>query len=490
MTARSPRLPRRAGAFPTILWATFGVAGCGGEAAPVTPMMRPPTPVVASSAVSRDVPVYLDQIGRVVASQAVAVMPRVSGPITSIDFPDGGEIPFGAPLFHVDVRPYRARFDEAMAHVTSAEADATQMTAARATAHERITTAKSRVDEAQAAITSARATAEEVKSDVAAADADAARATADVQRFEGASGAVSSMDLDRMRAEARSAVAKFASARRREAAAAAQLVLAEAVAKTADAGVREAESLLVEADARVAAAAATVLSAKATVETARLDVEFCEVKSPIAGRAGRRLFDVGNVVRANESVLLSIQTTDPVDVEFSVPERQLTAVQSNLARASKSGVALEAEVRLPDDASEARRGPVAFLDNAVADATGTVKLRARLVNPDGRFWPGRFVNVRLVLDTLKGAVLIPAGAAQAVGEGGTIFVVKDDASVELRPIRLGQRQGELVVVSSGLAAGERVVVTGQMMLMPGAKVAVIAPAAPSGAPAAGGNAAK
>ena len=93
--------------------------------------------------------------------------------------------------------------------MTSAEADTAQMVAAHATSDERVTTAKSRVDEAQAAITSARATAEEVKSDVAAADADAARATADVQRFEGASGAVSSMDLDRMRAEARSAVAKL-----------------------------------------------------------------------------------------------------------------------------------------------------------------------------------------------------------------------------------------------------------------------------------------
>ncbi len=458
------------------LAAVLCAAACGQAPAPA-PMQRPPTPVTVFTAVANDVPLYLDQIGRVVASQSVSIMPRVSGPITSIDFTDGADLAVDAALFHIDDKPYKARHAEAAARVTSAEADAAQMTAARATANERIATAKSRVEEARAAITSARATAEEIRSDVAAAEADAARATADVQRFEGASGAVSSMDLDRMRAESRSAAAKFASAKRREAAAVAQLLQAEAVAKTADAGVREAESLLVEADAKVASMAAAVVAAQAAVETAFLDVGYCTIKAPVAGRAGRRLIDVGNIVKANESVLLSIQTNDPVDVEFTIPEKQLTSVQANLARVAKAKGTLEAEVRIPDDSGEARKGTLAFLDNMVLDATGTVRLRARLANADGRFWPGRFVNVRLVLDTLKGAVMIPSGAAQATDDGGMVFVVKGDSTAELRPVRLGQRQGALVVVSSGLVAGERVIVTGQMMLMPGGPVSVIEPAA-------------
>ena len=353
----------------------LGAGACGqGPAAP--PHGRPPATVTVFAAMTRDVPVYLDQIGRVVASETVTVRPRVSGPITSVRFDDGADVAAKAPLFEIDPRPYQARLDEVAARVRSAEAAALEIAAARDTARERIATAKSRVTEAQAQVTAAHATTEQVKSDVAAADADAARARADVQRFENAPAAVSPMDLDRMRAEARSAVARHDAARRREAATVALVVQAEAAAQTADAGVREAESMLAEAEAKLTAAAATTDSARASVESARLDVEFCSIAAPIGGRAGRRLIDVGNVVQGGLSELLSIQRIDPIHVEFSISERDLTAVQASRAKAAAAKRALEAEIRLPGDGGEARKGPLAFLDNQVSGGTGTVTLRA------------------------------------------------------------------------------------------------------------------
>src|SRR5262249_16778262 len=146
-------------------------------------------------------------------------------------------------------------------------------------------------------------------------------------------------------------------------------------------------------------------------------------------------------------------------------EKDLTSVQ----RAIAAGEA-RAEVRLPDEPDRPREGTLTFLDNAVQDGTGTVKLRATVPNSDWRFWPGRFVKVRLVLGTQKGAVLAPAAAAQTAGKGPFVYVVKEDSTAELRPVTVGQRQGDLVAVASGLKSGERVVTAGQLGVTPGGQV--------------------
>ena len=117
-----------------------------------------------------------------------------------------------------------------------------------------------------------------------------------------------------------------------------------------------------------------------------------------------------------------------------------------------------------------------FLDNAVQNATGTLNLRATVPNADQHFWPGQFVNVTLILATDKGAVLIPNQAAQISQQGAFVYVVKPDDTVELRQVTLGQRQGDDVVVTQGLADGERTVVTGQLAVVPGAKVRIVAAA--------------
>ncbi|HEX8924543.1 MAG TPA: efflux RND transporter periplasmic adaptor subunit [Terriglobales bacterium] len=215
-------------------------------------------------------------------------------------------------------------------------------------------------------------------------------------------------------------------------------------------------------------AQAQVEAAQAALETAKLNLEYCYVRSPIDGRAGARLVDVGNVVQANATQLLSIQHLDPIYANFTITERDLPEVQKQMSQGT-----LKAQVWLPtDQPNTARSGKIEFLDNAVQNATGTVNLRATIPNADRHFWPGQFVNVKLVLGIRKGTVLIPNEATQISQKGPFIYVVKSDDTAELRPVVLGQRQGNDVVIASGLQPGERVVVTGQLTVRPGGKVRI------------------
>ena len=228
---------------------------------------------------------------------------------------------------------------------------------------------------------------------------------------------------------------------------------------------------------------AQVEAAKAAIETAQINLDYCYIHSPIDGRAGARLVDVGNVVQANTTSLLSIQRIDPIYATFTITERDLPEVQKKMSRGM-----LQALVRLPADSENtARTGKVEFLDNVVQNATGTVNLRATIPNADRHFWPGQFVTVRLVLDMEKGTVLVPSQAAQISQQGPFVYVIKSDDTAELRPVTLGQRQGNDVVISSGLAPGERVVLAGQLLVRPGGKVHVDA-SAPVTGPAPKGDA--
>jgi multidrug efflux system membrane fusion protein len=223
---------------------------------------------------------------------------------------------------------------------------------------------------------------------------------------------------------------------------------------------------------------AQVKASQAAIETAQVNLDYCFIFSPIDGRASLRQVDIGNVVTANSgsgsstggtnNVLLVIQRLDPVYADFTITERDLSTVRRHMADGT-----LKTQVRLPDELEDnAREGDLTFLDNAVQSATGTVKLRATLSNSDHHFWPGQFVNVRLVLSILKDAVLIPASATQISQRGPYVYVIEPNSTAELRLVNLGQRQGKFVVVADGLKAGEKVVTSGQMTVVPGSKVTI------------------
>lgn len=349
-------------------------AGCG-KKAPAA-FQRPPAPVTVASAITQDVPIYIDAIGKTVAREVVSIQPQVSGRITKIHFTDGADVKVGQVLFTIDPRPYQAQLNAAEANVAQAKAA--------------LDLAKINFDRV-ASVTDPRA--------------------------------VSRQDYD--------------------------------AKKNA-----------------VAVAEAQVQQNQAAVENARLNLDYCIIRSPINGRAGQRLVDLGNVVTANNGSLLVIERLDPIYADFTITENDLTAVQRNMSRGT-----LKAEVRLPEEPDKARSGELTFLDNAVQEGTGTVKLRATIPNNDRHFWPGRFADIRLILGMRQHAVLVPAEAPQMSGKGPFVYVIREDSTAELRPVAVGQRQGDLVVIDKGVRPGERVVVSGQLGVTPGGKVGIARPGA-------------
>ncbi|HEX4053995.1 MAG TPA: efflux RND transporter periplasmic adaptor subunit [Tepidisphaeraceae bacterium] len=213
---------------------------------------------------------------------------------------------------------------------------------------------------------------------------------------------------------------------------------------------------------------AEVKAAQAAIETAKLNLEYCSIHSPIDGRAGERLVDVGNVVNANSTTLLSIQKLTPIYVDFTVAENELDRVRENLAKGP-----LKVLIQTPDNPNRDVDGEVTFLDNAVQDGTGTIRLRATVPNKGRELWPGQFVHVRLILYIMKDARLIPAEAVQVGQSGSYVFVIHADKTADQRSITTGQRQGDKIVVLSGLKAGETVVLTGQLMVIPQKAVMII-----------------
>jgi multidrug efflux system membrane fusion protein len=216
-----------------------------------------------------------------------------------------------------------------------------------------------------------------------------------------------------------------------------------------------------EADALEAAAEGD----GATVERASLDLARCFIRAPGSGRTGRLLVHEGNTVSAAAAQpLLTIERRRPAYAEFSVPERHLAALRAG-------GGALTVWVRT--EGGVERQGTLDFVDNAVDPATGTVLLRARLANDDEALWPGQVAEVTLRLALRRGALVVPAGAIAQGQQGDYAYVVSAKGTSELRLVQAEPAGGDEYVVSSGLAAGERVVTEGQVRLTPGSAVEVI-----------------
>src|SRR5207253_6209365 len=199
---------------------------------------------------------------------------------------------------------------------------------------------------------------------------------------------------------------------------------------------------------------------EAAAAAAQVNVDFCYIKSPINGRAGLRLVDVGNVVNGNAgsggAILLTIQGLDPIYTDFTVAETDLALVRKHLG-----GPNVKVETRDPDGSIAPRLGDLYFIDNAVQPGSGTVKARGVTPNPDRALWPMEFVRVRFILDILSNATLVPSQAVQISQSGPFVFVVKPDNTVELRTVTPGQpQQGDLTVIENGVKSGETVVVTG------------------------------
>ena len=327
---------------------------------------RPPArPATVAKAVTKNVPVYLDEIGTCAAYETVQVQAQVTGQIMTRHFQDGSDVKKGDPLFTIDPRPYQATLDQA-----KAQAALDQVT---------------------------------------------------LKRQE---------DL-------------------------------------------RARKVIAQQDYDIAVANAK--KSQAAAEAAQVNLDYCFIKSPINGRVGLRNVDVGNLVGPSTAPLVTINGLDPIYTDFTVAENDLPLVRKYLG-----GPNVKVQTYLSDAAIAPRTGDLYFIDNAVQPGSGTVKARGVTPNPDRALWPSEFVRVRFILDMLKDATLVPSQAVQVSQSGPFVFVVKADNTVDLRPVKPGQRQeGDLTVIESGVKPDETVVVTGQLALAPGAKIAP-QPYAPQG----------
>jgi membrane fusion protein, multidrug efflux system len=327
------------------------------RATEVKAAQAPGRPAAVAKVITKDVPLYLDEIGTCAAYETVQVQAQVNGVIITRNFQDGSDVKKGDLLFTIDPRPYQAALDQAKAQ----------------NALDQVT----------------------------------------LKRQE---------DL-------------------------------------------RARKVIAQQDYDIAVANAQ--KSQAATEAAQVNLDWCFIKSPINGRVGLRNVDVGNLVGPSTPPLVTIQGLDPIYTDFTVAENDLPLVRKYLG-----GSNVKVETYLADGSITPRTGDLYFIDNAVQPGSGTVRARGVTPNPDRALWPSEFVRVRFILDILKDANLVPTQAVQVSQSGPFVFVAKTDNTVELRAVTPGQRQqGDLMVIEKGVKPGETVVVTGQLALSPGARIA-------------------
>lgn len=206
---------------------------------------------------------------------------------------------------------------------------------------------------------------------------------------------------------------------------------------------------------------------QAQVEDARLQLAYSRITAPLSGRLGLRLVDPGNLVRAGDATgLVTITQVQPIGVLFSVPEKELPAV----LRRYRAGSTMTAQALDRDQREVLATGRLTTIDNQIDVATGTLKMRAEFANTDSALFPNQFVNVRVQIDTLAGATVVPSAAIQRGAPGTYVYVVRSDDTVALRKVSLGPVDGQRTVVSDGVAVGDRVVIDGVDNLRDGAPV--------------------
>jgi multidrug efflux system membrane fusion protein len=219
----------------------------------------------------------------------------------------------------------------------------------------------------------------------------------------------------------------------------------------------------------------TVKMDQAQLDNAKLQLSWTRITAPIAGQTGLRQVDPGNMVRSADTTgLVVITQVDPITALFTIPQDALPRVLARIKKGDKPPV--QAWDR--GQKSMLAAGTLLSADNQIDVTTGTVKMKAQFANGDSKLFPNQFVNVRMVVDVLRGTVIVPSAAIQRDNQGTIVYAVQDDSTVAVRRVQLGPSEGEITAVASGLKAGERVIVDGVDRVREGAKVEVIQPAAP------------
>lgn len=386
--------------------------------------------VTLATAEVRDVPEQIHSIGSVVPLNSVSVKPRIGGRVVSVHFKEGQIVKRKDLLFTIDPRPLKAALMQAQSEVEKQEA---------------------LIAQAKAAIAKDQAAVEQVKANLERDVALAKQAERDAQRFDflANAGAVSQADAETRETKMQST---------------------GAVVKAGQAGIVNAEAQVTVDRANLKNAYAELSASKANLRNAEVQLGFTTVNAPIDGRTGHILVLRGNVVRADEDILTTIVQTSPLYVELAVPQEQFRKVQDGAAkgvlsvRATKTG----GEVLATD-------GKVTFIDNAVDNTTGTVKIKAIFDNKDKTLWPNQYVDVVMNLDTIRNVVVVPTQAVQTGQKGQFVWSVDAEQKAHMVMVTVGPAIDGVTAILSGIKAGEQIVTDGQIQLSEGAKVKVTEP---------------
>ena len=375
------------------------------------------------------VPLQVVTVGNVQAYTTVGVKSQIAGQITKVHFTEGREVKRGDLLFTLDPRPFEASLRQNEANVAKDVAQRRQAEAALGQRGAEVTQALANLERDLAQMENARVQEQRYR---------------DLAKKE----FIAREQYDQVRTN-------FAAL--------------QAVVQASRAAVENARASARAAEAAVENAQAAIKGNEAMVESARLQLGYTAIRAPMDGRTGNLLAQVGNVVKSGEDApLVVIVQVQPIYVSFSVPEQQLTAINSYRARGT-----LTVEARI-DGGRRTAAGTLTFVNNTVDPTTGTIQLKATFPNADDALWPGQFVDVVLMLAS-EAAVVVPAEAVQAGQQGSFVFVVKPDLTVESRRVKVGRRLPRELVIEEGLQAGERVVTDGQLRLVPGARVEIKPP---------------
>ena len=211
---------------------------------------------------------------------------------------------------------------------------------------------------------------------------------------------------------------------------------------------------------------ATVKADQAAIDSATVQLDYTTIVSPIDGRTGIRQVDQGNIVHATDvNGLVVITQLRPISLIFTLPEQTLGQIQKEVSSHDITVLAVDR-----DNSTLLGEGKLAVIDNQIDTTTGTIRLKANFPNDDLRLWPGQFVNARLLLSTRRNGLVVPASVVQRGPEGPYAFVIKDDQSVEIRPVKVAQIEKDEALIDEGLQLNERVVIDGQYKLQVGSHV--------------------
>jgi multidrug efflux system membrane fusion protein len=423
----------------------------------------PAVPVKATKVIAKEMPVEISAIGSIQPVSSAAVRSQVTGRLLKVNFTEGALVKKGQPLFTIDSRPFVEALKEAQANLAQSNAGYKVAQANLSNAMAQMSAARSNVLNQRAGVSSAVGNLNSLK-----AESDDALTFLNQQKILASEGVVAKRDLQVAEAAYKSALAKYEQGQ-------AQVNQAQVVAQTASgSGIEQAQAVIKQMQSQVQAAQAQIAQSQAAVDNAKVQLTYCQINSPVDGKAGNLIVTEGNLVTANDQTpLVTVNSVSPIYANFSVPEKYLQQIQKYEAAGT---IRVTAQV----DAENKRTGTLSSLDNQVDQATGTVELKATFVNDDQLLYAGRFVTIVLNLTDQPDAVVVPSQAVQTSQQGQFVYVIKADQTAEMRKITLDRTVGDEAVISEGLQPGEMIIVDGQLRVSPGAKVQ-IAPDAPANA---------